>query len=271
MMSSGAGITLSDTDFRKIVAIAACEAGLAIPEAKRSLVQSRIARRMRALGLSNCQDYLLSLDNNHAETENLICALTTNVSHFFREKHHFDYIRDRILHDNTPTKLRFWSAGCSNGQEAYSLAFELLKAIPDAAHRDIRILASDIDTNVLTKASQGTYSENEIDGVPKRERAEYFERLSDGQFQISKMVRDMVRFRHLNLNGSHWPMKGPFDAILCRNVVIYFSDETQAKLWPRFRALLPAGGHLMLGHSERLHPLDGSGFEAAGVTTYRKT
>lgn len=270
MMSSSSGISLSDTDFRQIVAIAAAEAGLAIPEAKRSLVQSRIARRMRALGMSNCQDYLDCLSGNRDETENLICALTTNVSHFFREKHHFEYVRDRILHVQGQRKMRFWSAGCSNGQEAYSLAIEVLKAIPDAARRDIRILATDIDSNVLKKAASGRYSASEIEGVGKADQSAFFVEHSENQFQICDQARELVHFKHLNLNGPNWPMKGQFDAIFCRNVVIYFSDETQAMLWPRFHALLSAGGHLMLGHSERLHPLDGSGFETAGVTTYRK-
>ena len=270
MMTSSTGISLSDTDFRQIVEIAAAEAGLAIPEAKRSLVQSRIARRMRSLGLTSCQAYLDSLAGNRDETENLICALTTNVSHFFRENHHFEYVRDRILHAQYLTKLRFWSAGCSNGQEAYSLAIEILKAMPDAARRDIRILATDIDGNVLKKAASGQYSAQEIEGVSKSDRVDFFIEEQPNQFQICAKARELVHFKHLNLNGSNWPMKGPFDAIFCRNVVIYFSDETQSMLWPRFRALLPKGGHLMLGHSERIHPLEGSGFETAGVTTYRK-
>lgn len=262
--------TLSDTDFHRISGIARREAGLAIPENKKSLVQSRVARRMRTLGFSDCREYLASLESNQDETEHLIAALTTNVSHFFREAHHFQYLRDRILRSGTSGKLRFWSAGCSNGQEPYSLAIEVLKAIPDADRRDILILASDIDRNVLGKATSGIYSLNEVDSVPVEDRTEFWRELPDGRYEITERVRELVRFRQLNLNAPSWPMRGPFDAILCRNVVIYFDDETQFALWPRFHSLLKPGGFLMLGHSERLHPIEGSGFEPAGVTTYRK-
>ena len=271
MTDAGFGMTLSDTDFRKILQIAASEAGLAIPEAKRSLVQSRIARRMRHLGIAECQDYLSTLDSDASETQHLISALTTNVSHFFREKHHFDAVRDRILATSRPGRLRFWSAGCSNGQEPYSLAIEILKAIPNASEQDILVLATDIDHVVLEKASTGRYSATEAEGVPEPDRANFFTKETDGTLRVKDEVKQLVRFRHLNLNATSWPMKGPFDAILCRNVVIYFNDQTQSQLWPRFHALLRPGGLLMLGHSERIHPLANSGFETDGVTTYRKT
>lgn len=270
MSMDAPGISLSDTDFRLIARIAASEAGLAIPESKKSLVQSRVARRMRNLGISNCGDYLAALDGDAFETQQLISALTTNVSHFFREIHHFNYVRDLIIGAGKRSGLRFWSAGCSNGQEPYSLAIEILRAIPDAERLDIRILATDIDDAVLAKATRGIYLASEVENVPETDRATYWRRLEDGTFMVEDAVRNLVLFRHLNLNGPSWPMKGPFDAIFCRNVVIYFNDETQSALWPRFRSLLKPGGFLMLGHSERLHPLAGSGFETAGVTTYRK-
>ncbi len=270
MTNTEVGITLKDADFRKILQIAAHEAGLAIPEAKRSLVQSRVARRMRDLGIGECGAYLAALEGDSVETQNLISALTTNVSHFFRERHHFDTIRESFLATPPKERLRFWSAGCSKGQEPYSLAIEILKAIPNAAERDILILATDIDRNILSKASEGVYPANEIEGVPPQDRSRFFERQKDGYFRVSDQVKQLVRFRHLNLNGPGWPMKGPFEVILCRNVVIYFDDATQTKLWPRFHALLRRGGLLMLGHSERVHPLDDTGLEAVGVTTYRK-
>lgn len=264
------GMTLSDAEFRRIADIARREAGLAIPDSKKSLVQSRVARRMRTLGFTGCRDYLASLATSNGETEHLIAALTTNVSHFFREAHHFHHLRDHFMKTGLPGRLRFWSAGCSNGQEPYSLAIEILKSIPDAGRRDILILASDIDRNVLLKAAEGSYGAGEVESVPEEDRSTFWRELPDGRFQVTQEVRDLVRFRQLNLNAPTWPMRGPFDAILCRNVVIYFSDETQAALWPRFHALLKPGGFLMLGHSERLHPIEGSGFEPAGVTTYRK-
>lgn len=262
---------LSDSDFRQIIAIASEEAGLEIPEAKKSLVQSRVAKRMRALGFQDCRGYIAALDGNAQETENLISALTTNVSHFFREIHHFEIIRETYLSSATPGKLRFWSAGCSNGQEPYSLAIEILRNVPDAENKDILILASDIDQNVLAKAKSGIYTQNEIENVPPRDLEAYFDALPNGDFQVKDTLKGLVRFRQLNLNGPNWPMKGPFDAIMCRNVVIYFSEETQARLWPRFRELLKPEGHLMLGHSERIQSISENGFETAGVTTYRKS
>ncbi len=270
MTQAELGMTLKDADFRKILQIAADEAGLAIPEAKRSLVQSRVARRMRDLGIEGSDGYLAALENDRSETQNLISALTTNVSHFFRERHHFDMLRDSYLSDPSPQRLRFWSAGCSKGQEPYSLAIEILKAIPDAGDRDILILATDIDQKIITKAKDGVYPASEMENIPPQDLSRFFTKRSDGTFQVTDPIKNLVRFRHLNLNGNDWPMKGPFDAILCRNVVIYFNDSTQAKLWPRFHALLRSGGHLMLGHSERVHPLDGTGLETVGITTYRK-
>ena len=204
-----------------------------------------------------------------AERQELICVLTTNVSHFYREQHHFDYIRDKFLPSRSGRNLRFWSAGCSNGQEPYTLAFELMQVIPDAAKRDILILATDIDQNVIQKAKSGIYTSAEIEGVPAAIRSKLFTDEARGGFKVRPEISDIIRFRTLNLN-SNWPMQGRFDLIMCRNVVIYFNDETQRMLWPRFAEILAPNGILMLGHSERIHPLENSGFEPIDVTTYRK-
>lgn len=259
---------LTDSEFNLVVAIAAEDAGLAIPVSKKSLVQSRVARRMREIGVKNRNDYFNGLETDTNERSELIYVLTTNVSHFYREPHHYDYIRENLLSKPNPTGLRFWSAGCSNGQEPYTLALEILSNIPNAASKDILILATDIDPNVLAKAKSGLYSENEIEGVPANMRSKLFDK-TGGQYQVRKEVSDLIRFKSLNLNRE-WPMKGQFDVILCRNVVIYFNDETQHALWPRFASKLVDGGILMLGHSERIHPIEGTGFENIGVTTYRK-
>ncbi len=261
--------TLSDVHFQGIVSIAATDAGLAIPVSKKSLVQSRVTRRMRKIGVNDCDAYLALLDHDGAERQELICVLTTNVSHFYREQHHFESVAEKILKKAGNSSLRFWSAGCSNGQEPYTLAFEILKHIPDAASKDILVLATDIDPQVLRKARSGIYTESEIDGVPSADRSKLFDCLNDGSFCVTPEISRLVRFRQLNLNGP-WPIQGSFDAIFCRNVVIYFSDQTQSELWPRFGNHLKSDGLLLLGHSERIHPLEGSGFESAGVTTYRK-
>ncbi|MEM6539014.1 MAG: protein-glutamate O-methyltransferase CheR, partial [Pseudomonadota bacterium] len=185
---------MSDADFRFITAIAAKEAGLAIPDTKRSLVQSRIVRRMRNLGLTSCRQYLEHLEGNFDETQNLISALTTNVSHFFRELHHFEYLRNELL-DQSAKQLRFWSAGCSNGQEPYSLAIEILKKIPDAASRDILILATDIDETVLANAAEGRYTESDIKGVPEEERTKFFQKVAGDTFEVDEALKRLVRFK----------------------------------------------------------------------------
>ncbi|MEM8802793.1 MAG: protein-glutamate O-methyltransferase [Pseudomonadota bacterium] len=259
---------LSDREFDLVISVASQDAGLAIPKSKKSLVQSRVARRMREKGVTDRASYFRALEVDKDERSELIYVLTTNVSHFYREPHHFEFIREQILERPNPQGLRLWSAGCSNGQEPYTLALEILTAIPDAAKSDILILASDIDPNVLAKAKSGVYSESEIEGVPKVARTKLFQQVGD-QYHIRKEVAELVRFRSLNLN-SEWPMKGQFDVILCRNVVIYFDEKTQRTLWSRFAEKLVPNGVLMLGHSERIHPLEGTGFESIGVTTYRK-
>jgi chemotaxis protein methyltransferase CheR len=262
---------LGDHDFKTIVDIAARTAGLAIPETKKSLVQSRIARRMRQLGLSDYTDYLSSLETDTVEINHFISALTTNVSHFFREAHHFDDFAQTHLSHAAAGKLRFWSAGCSNGQEPYSMAMTVLRKLPQAAAQDVRILATDIDPAVIERAKQGAYSKQEIAGVPDGEQARFFERRADDMFEVKPELKSLISFRRLNLNAGKWPMSGHFDAIFCRNVMIYFNDDTQRALIEHFRARLRPGGSLYLGHSERVHPIEGSGFTITGVTTYRKS
>ncbi len=260
--------TLTESEFQRIVQIAAEDAGLSIPVSKQSLVQSRVTRRIRELRLADSSEYFDLLDRDRSERSELICVLTTNVSHFYREDHHFKFIRDNVLSKPEKQKLRFWSAGCSNGQEPYTLAYEILSAIPDAAQRDILILASDIDPKVLAKAKSGLYKDTEVEGVPQQLRQKFFVQ-EGGNYRVKPDIANLIRFRQLNLNAE-WPMRGPFDLIMCRNVVIYFNDATQKALWPRFAQLLNPGGILMLGHSERIHPIENSGFAAIGVTTYRK-
>lgn len=261
--------SLSDAQFDRIVGIAAAEAGLSIPHSKKSLVQSRVTRRMRKIGIERCDDYVRRLDDDVSERHELTCVLTTNVSHFYREKHHFDIISNSILASAGDSPLRFWSAGCSNGQEPYTLAYEILKVFPDASDRDILILATDIDPQVLAKAATGIYNQTDIEGVPLNDRKLFFQDRRDGTVAVRPELASLIRFRQLNLNAA-WPMRALFDVILCRNVVIYFNDQTQRELWPRFASQLRRHGLLMLGHSERVHPLAGSGFENTDVTTYRK-
>ncbi|MGZ6017804.1 MAG: CheR family methyltransferase, partial [Phenylobacterium sp.] len=246
---------------------------------KATLVYSRLAKRLRALGLASFQDYcaLVSGHEGLDERQKMLAALTTNVTRFFREPHHFDHLRDRMLPPllsaaRTGGKVRLWSAACSSGQEPYSAAMTILAAAPDAASLDIKILATDIDPNMVAEARQGIYAPTLLTGIPDEFRRRWTSPSAQrpGSVQIAPEVRGLITFNELNLIGD-WPMKGRFDAIFCRNVAIYFDDDTQARLWSRFAPLLKVGGHLYIGHSERVAGPAASAFEPDGITTYRLT
>jgi chemotaxis protein methyltransferase CheR len=268
--------TMSDEAFGRIAGIAIKDAGLSIPISKKALVQSRIARRVRVLGLNTVEEYLSIINeaNNKEERRELISILTTNVSSFYREQHHFQHLTNNVfakLKNNISAgkPVRIWSAGCSSGQEPYTIGIEILKYFSSSEVKDILILASDIDPSILNKARLGRYSQPEISAIPEHDQRNFFEDHGD-KYEVSDKLRSLIRFRELNLHAQ-WPMTGVFDAIFCRNVLIYFDELHQQTLWPRFRNALVPGGYLYLGHSERIHPLDTSGFASIGSTIYQKT
>ncbi|WP_223274719.1 protein-glutamate O-methyltransferase CheR [Tateyamaria sp. syn59] len=207
----------------------------------------------------------------------MISALTTNVSQFFREAQHFDMLCDALLPTfreriRTGQRIRIWSAGCSNGQEPYSVAMHLLSLEPSLADADFRILATDIDPNVIAFAQQGKYAPAQLKGVPKSHLHGFTMAHPDdgGDRVMSERLKTVVSFRELNLFDD-WPMQFPFDAIFCRNVVIYFDQPTQERLWPRFSTRIRPGGLLFLGHSERIAEPGAHGFRSCGPTAYTKT
>jgi chemotaxis protein methyltransferase CheR len=266
---------MSWSDFRQIAQLVHAGAGITLPENKVNLVYSRLAKRLRAIGVKTFRDYcaLVKSSNGVDERQAMIAALTTNVTRFFREMHHFDHLRQLLpaLHDRAKSgeRIRFWSAGCSSGEEPYSLALTILDVIPDAAVLDMLILATDIDPNVLAHAERGVYRASQLEDIPvalRRNRLQTLRTQKDMSFRVGEEVRSLVRFRELNLLGS-WPMNRKFDAIFCRNVMIYFDDETQHRLCTRYAAALSPGGMLYVGHSERV----GSDlpFELVGQTAYR--
>ena len=271
---------MTDADFRKIAAMLHGDAGIALPENKATLVYSRLAKRLRTLGLSSFKDYcaLVAGSDGLVERQKMLAALTTNVTRFYREPHHFDHLRDQVLppmleRARAGGRVRLWSAACSTGQEPYSAAITLLQAAPDATRLDIKILATDIDPNVVAEGRAGTYSQSAMAGVPDALRGRYFDRTDqrgDLAWRVNEDVRSLVSFRELNLIGD-WPMKGAFDVIFCRNVVIYFEEDTQSRVWSRFAPRLATGGYLYIGHSERLTGPAVAGFSADGITTYRRT
>ena len=266
--------------FATIARIAEEQAGLMLLPEKAPMVFSRLAKRMRALGISQIADYcsLLRGPEANAEMPGFISALTTNVTSFFRERHHFDTLREEVLPElvaraRRGDRIRLWSAGCSTGQEPYSIAMLLLEACADIARLDVRILATDIDQNVLEAARQGIYAEAEVETIPVDLRRKYLlgpKQSSDSGFaRVGDPLKTLVTFRHLNLIRP-WPFKGPFDVIFCRNVIIYFGPSVQRDLWKKFALVCARDGLLFLGHSERLEHPEELGFISAGTTTYRK-
>lgn len=264
--------SLSEREFSRIKERVYRVAGIALSDAKRTLVVSRLSKIVRALGLSGFDAYVDYLESgaNAAEGQDFVNALTTNLTRFYREDHHFDHLRDYVgtLIAAKPrgTRLRIWSAGCSTGPEPYTIGMDLLAAYPELKRWDFKILATDIDTAVLDKASRGIYPESELTGLSAG-RARPFEHLGDGTVRVPTGVRELVSFKQLNLIAD-WPMKGPFDAIFCRNVAIYFDKPTQAMVFGRFGKLLSAEGYLYIGHSENLGAA-GDGFRLVGKTIYQ--
>lgn len=272
-------LVMSDIDFKAISDIAYKEAGLVFLPEKASLVQSRINRRLRQLKIGSFSEYTAFVESKQglAERKVMISSLTTNVSNFFRESHHFDILSEQILPNllsraRAGERIRLWSAGCSTGQEPYSIAMTLLDLAPDAPDLDIKILATDIDPNVILTSKEGFYDERAITDIDISLRKKYLEPATNGQktgFQITEDVRNLISFHELNLL-SQWPISGMFDVIFCRNVVIYFDETTQLSLWPRFEAVTAPDGWLFVGHSERLSDQLDTEFITAGPTAYRR-
>jgi chemotaxis protein methyltransferase CheR len=269
---------LTGDDFQAIAAMLHAEAGIYLAETKATLVYSRLAKRLRALGLESFRDYCALVAGNEGvgERQKMIAALTTNVTRFFREPHHFEHLKTQVLAPLAEAarrgrRVRLWSAASSSGQEPYSIALTVLSVLPDAASLDIRVLATDIDPHMIAEGRAGLYTESAIADVPADLRRNYFVKAAgagDKKWGVADDLHEMVAFRELNLNGS-WPMKGPFDAIFCRNVVIYFDEPTQQRIWQRFVPLMVPGASLYIGHSERVSGPAAAQFESDGITTYR--
>ncbi|WP_375452395.1 CheR family methyltransferase [uncultured Devosia sp.] len=265
-------IALSEREFSRIKARVYQVAGISLSDAKRTLVISRLSKIVRALGLAGFDDYVDYLERGGSaeDGQNFVNALTTNLTRFYREDHHFEHLRRYVgtLIAGKPrgTRLRIWSAACSTGQEPYTVGMDLLAAFPELRRWDFKILGTDIDTAVLRKAALGVYPESELSGLAP-ERARLLDRRGDGQIEVSAAVRELVSFKPLNLITA-WPMKGPFDAIFCRNVAIYFDKPTQGQMFGRFASLLAPEGFLYIGHSENLGS-GGDGFKLVGKTIYQ--
>ncbi|MFZ5444061.1 MAG: CheR family methyltransferase [Myxococcota bacterium] len=264
---------LDDRDFNRARELIRRFAGISLADSKKALVHGRLASRVRSLGITTAA-YLQKVEDDAAEREQFINALTTNVTDFFREKHHFEALRQhlvpRLLRSRPSRRLRIWSAGCSSGEEPYTIAMTL-RSCEIPAGWDVKILATDLDSNILARAASGIYPLARVEPVPEAERRRFFllgKGEQAGQARVADELRSLVTFRQLNLMEP-WPFKGPMDVIFCRNVMIYFDDATRRRLVDRFVQMLAPDGVLMLGHSESLmgaHPQ----LTSAGRTIFEK-
>ncbi|WP_313537944.1 protein-glutamate O-methyltransferase CheR [Sphingomonas sp.] len=273
-MAPGQNAELTPRDFQAIAAIMYDDARISLSEAKTTLVQSRLARRLRKFGLNRFCDYVDLVHSNAEERHAMVVALTTNHTHFFREPHHFDHFRETVI----PTlqrkqgPIRIWSAGCSSGEEVYTIAMCLLGPSRSSAswlrNADVRLLATDIAPHVVESVQRGVYAENVAAGVPEPYRSTWM-KPTEGGFVMADEARQMVTAKVLNL-FEPWPLKAAYDVIFCRNVMIYFGDPAKEELEHRFVEQLARGSFLYIGHSERLIGAAAGKMRSCGHTIYQK-
>ena len=268
----------TQADFESLRTLVKDQSGITLGEAKRELVYGRVSRRLRALGLSAFADYrrLLAGPEGGAEMIEFINAVTTNLTSFFRESHHFDFLRDDYLPKRAADargsrRIRIWCCAASTGEEPYSITMSIIEALPDWDRWDIKVLATDLDTNVLQTCVEGVYGEDRVRGLPKSRLDRFFDPVgerSERKYKVKPELASMISFRQLNLMHP-LPMKGPVDIVFCRNVIIYFDKETQRDLFKRIAPLQRPGDVLILGHSESLLKVSDA-WSLMGKTIYRK-
>ena len=267
----------SDADFDALRKLVKDITGINLTEQKRELVYGRLARRLRVLQLRTFAEYrdLLSEDGGE-EIRELCNAITTNLTSFFRENHHFEYLRDHVLaplqaNRSAPRRVRIWSSACSTGEEPYSLAMTVLESFPDLRGWDVKILATDLDSDVLAKAQRGIYAAERVRAIGPQRLSRFFaeRRGREATYEVRPELTSLITFKQLNLMHP-LPMKGPLDAIFCRNVVIYFDKDTQRELFSRIAQLQRPGNLLFLGHSESLFKVSES-YTPIGKTVYRRS
>lgn len=272
----GLGASLGDVDFRAIAQIMMVEARISLPPQKATLVRSRLARRLRDRGLTSFADYIALVERDTAERRAMVEALTTNHTHFFREVHHFDHLREKLVPEwrglDSHRPIRIWSSASSSGEEAYTIAMCLLgtdnREAQWARGSDIRILATDISTEMVEATRAASYTPQAADSIPAPYR-KLWTHEHNGLVAMAEEPRAMVSALQLNL-FDHWPMKRSFDAIFCRNVMIYFDDDAKIELETRLIDQLAPGGILYIGHSERLIGPARDVMVPCGQTIYRK-
>jgi chemotaxis protein methyltransferase CheR len=267
---------LTNADFTRLAAVLREDTGIHLPSWKTSLVYSRLAKRLRALGLKDFASYCNYIEQGAgAEERRYMCAaMTTNVTRFFREPHHFEHLKQTVLPSLLDTarrggRVRLWSSASSSGEEPYSIALTILSKMPDAASLDIKILATDINPSMVQEGRRGAYSEDSLSSVPVELKKRWFEPVQRNVFEAKSELRSLIEFRELNLIGT-WPMRRQFDVVFCRNVAIYFDEETKAQLWQRLAGVIPVGGWFYIGHSERIEGPAAKLVRNSGITIYER-
>lgn len=262
----------TQVDFERIRSLIRDRVGISLSEKKRDLVYSRIARRLRTLNLKQFSDYLDYLLVHEHEIQDFINALTTNLTAFFREPHHFVHLAAQMQQHSTLSRqpFRIWSSACSTGEEAYSIAMTAIETYGSWTP-PVKILATDVDTNVLAQATQGVYGAERLEKMSDERVRHFFFRgrgPRQGSVRIRPEVQALVEFKPFNLLAPHWPVKAPLDAVFCRNVMIYFDKPTQYSILSRFHPLLLEQGLLYAGHSESFqHAADL--FKSQGQTIFK--
>ncbi|MEN6427681.1 MAG: protein-glutamate O-methyltransferase [Phycisphaerales bacterium] len=273
-------VALGEQEFRLISDLVYKHCGINLHDGKKELVRARLAKRLREGNFGNFSDYIRYVleDSTGREFSILVDSLSTNLTKFFREDQHFEYLRSQFLprvlaakqgrHD---LRIRGWSAGCSTGEEPYSIAITLLEAVAGKGRWDVKLLATDVSTRVLERAQEGIYEADRVEPIPLPLRSKYLVRKKErgrDLYEVGDTLHNMVLFRYLNLMED-WPVKGPLDFIFCRNVMIYFDKPTQGRLINRYYDLLASGGVLFTGHSESLTGIEHK-FRYVQPTIYSK-
>ncbi|MBS3910190.1 MAG: protein-glutamate O-methyltransferase [Actinobacteria bacterium] len=278
----GAQFKIDDREFGRLKTLIKELTGINLTDQKKTLVVARLSKRLRALGLSSFAEYyyFLTETGDYSEVTHLINRITTNKTDFFRERHHFEFLTEAVLpgiceegEKNGTRKLRIWSAGCSSGEEPYTIAITLCEYFLDKAGWDIKILATDLDTEMLEKARAGIYCQDGVAPVPPEYLRKYFKKgvnANTGRYMAKDKLKKMVIFKRHNLTSERYPFNEQIDVVLCRNVIIYFDEATKAKVINSFHDVLRDGGVLFLGHSESAIGNE-SRFKLIGNSTFRKT
>ncbi|MBM5570221.1 MULTISPECIES: CheR family methyltransferase [Deefgea] len=267
MLGSNREFQFTEADFEKIRVKIYNYAGISLATSKHDMVYGRLAKRLRALNLKTFNEYLQVLERgDQKEFELFTNSLTTNLTSFFREAHHFEILNQQLKNWRSVGTINIWCSASSTGEEPYSIAITACEAF-DSLRPPVKIIATDLDTNVLDVARQGIYPALEVQKLGPQRVSKFFDKQADGRYQLKSELRNMIVFRKLNLIEANWMLRGPFDAIFCRNVMIYFDKPTQLKILQRFAPLLKNDGLLFVGHSENLYHA-AEYFKLQGKTVY---